>query len=220
MSRTRVKICGITRREDAVAAVAAGADAIGLVFYGASPRAVDFTVAGEIVAGLPPMVSVVGLFVDAERAVVESACSFLPLSLLQFHGEEDPGYCHSFGKPWMKAIRVGPDTDILAAAAPYGESAAILLDSFKAGVPGGTGTTFDWSRIPDMGVPVVLAGGLSADNVPAAICAARPYGVDVSGGVEDAPGRKSPARIREFLAAVRAADEDARAQSRAVDKVS
>lgn len=215
-----MKICGITRREDAMAAVEAGADAIGLVFYGSSPRAVDITVAGEIVAGLPPMVTVVGLFVDAERDVVESACRFLPLSLLQFHGEEAPRYCSSFGKPWMKAIRVGPDTDIRSAAAPYAGAAAILLDTYKAGVPGGTGATFDWSVIPAMDVPVVLAGGLSADNVSAAICSARPYGVDVSGGVEDAPGRKSAAKIREFVSAVRAADEDARATSRAVDKVS
>lgn len=218
--RTRVKICGITRREDALAAVEAGADAIGLVFYSASPRAVDFTVAEAIVAGLPPMVSVVGLFVDADREVVESACSFLPLSLLQFHGDEDPGFCGSFGKPWMKAIRVGPGTDILAAAAPYQGAAAVLLDTFKAGVPGGTGTTFDWDRVPGMDVPVVLAGGLSAANVASAICSARPYGVDVSGGVEDAPGKKCPAKIREFVSAVRAADEDARAASRAVDHVS
>lgn len=203
-----------------MAAIEAGADAIGLVFYRASPRAVDITVAEEIVAGLPPLVTVVGLFVDADREAVESACRFLPLSLLQFHGDEDPRFCGSFGKPWMKAVRVGADTDIQAAAAPYAGAAAILLDSYKAGVPGGTGTTFDWAMVPAMGLPVVLAGGLHAGNVAAAIGATSPYGVDVSGGVEDAPGKKSAEKIMEFVSAVRAADEDIRAASRVVDRAS
>lgn len=191
-----------------MAAIEAGADALGLVFYAASPRAVDIATAAQITAGLPPLVSVVGLFVDAERAFIEAARDALPLSLLQFHGDEDPGYCASFGLPWMKAIRVAPDTDVAAAAGPYGDASAILLDTFKAGVPGGTGDRFDWSRVPALPGrrALVLAGGLNAGNVGEAICAVRPYAVDVSGGVESAPGRKSRARMEEFVAAVAAAD--------------
>ncbi len=191
-----------------MAAVDAGADAIGLVFYEGSPRAVDIAAAGEILSGFPAMVTVVGLFVDAPREYVEQACTELPLSLLQFHGEEDPAYCASFGKPWMKAVRVAPDTAIEAAAANYAEAAAILLDSFRPGVPGGTGSSFDWELIPTLKARrLVLAGGLNAGNVGTAIATARPFAVDVSGGVEASPGRKSPAAIREFIAAVRAADE-------------
>jgi phosphoribosylanthranilate isomerase len=208
--RTRVKICGITSREDAIAAVEAGADAIGLVFYENSPRAVDIVGAGEILSRFPAMVTTVGLFVNAAREAVEETCAALPLSLLQFHGEEDPAFCASFGKPWMKVIRVAPGTDISSEASAYGDAAAILLDTFKQGVPGGTGSSFDWSRVP--GLPaqeLVLAGGLNAVNVGAAIRIVRPFAVDVSGGVELAPGRKSHTAMREFVAAVRTADHEA-----------
>jgi phosphoribosylanthranilate isomerase len=205
--RTRVKICGITRRKDAEGAIAAGADAIGLVFYAPSPRAVDIHSARDILAGLPPLVSSVGLFVDPQREEVEEACATLPLSLLQFHGDEPPAFCESFGLPWMKAVRVSPETDIVAAMAPYKTASAILLDTFSIGVPGGTGQRFDWTRVPARrDRPLVLAGGLDPRNVAAAIGATRPYAVDVSGGVEEAPGCKSLDKVREFIAAVRAAD--------------
>ncbi len=208
MARTRVKICGITRREDALAAVAAGADALGLNFYPASPRVIDLERAADLVRDLPAMVTVVGLFVDASAESVRAACESLPLGLLQFHGDEPPEFCASFGLPWMKAIRVAEETDIAAEVARYCGASAVLLDTFKAGVPGGTGERFDWQRIPPGGldVPLVLAGGLTPANVGEAVGSLRPYAVDVSGGVEAAPGVKDPALMDEFLSAVRAAD--------------
>ena len=190
-----------------MAAVAAGADAIGLVFYDASPRAVTLEQARHIVAGLPAFVTVVGLFVNADRRTVSDTCAGLPLGLLQFHGDEDEGWCDSFDHPWMKALRVGSATDIAAEAARYSRASAILLDTFRAGVPGGTGEAFDWERIPgSLGRPLVLAGGLTVDNVGVAIATARPFAVDVSGGVEAEPGIKDPALMMNFLSAVVAAD--------------
>ena len=207
MSRTRVKICGITRREDAVAAVEAGADAIGLVFYPDSPRYVDPDAAADVIAGLAPLVSVVGLFVDPDRSTVEKALQTLPLDLLQFHGDESPDWCAGFGKPWMKAIRVGPETDVPATMERYSAASAVLLDAWKPGVPGGTGERFDWQRAPrGPRLPMFLAGGLTPANVGEAIAAVRPFAVDVSGGVEQAPGLKSRSLIEEFIAAVQAAD--------------
>lgn len=208
MPRTRVKICGITDVAAAVAAVTAGADALGLVFFAGSRRAVVLDQAREILAGLPAMVTAVGLFVNAERRDVIELCASLPLGLLQFHGDEEAAYCASFGRPWMKAIRVSDDTDIRAEVTHYPGASAILLDTFVAGVRGGTGEAFDWSRIPsNLDIPLVLAGGLTADNVGVAIATAAPFAVDVSGGVESEPGIKNHKLIEDFLGAVRTADE-------------
>ena len=214
MFRTRIKICGVTRVEDVRAVAAAGADAIGLVFYGASPRAVSLDGAATLLAELPAFVTAVGLFVNAERSEVIDACNALPLGLLQFHGDEEVGYCHSFGKPWMKAIRVSETTDIAQEASRYPGASALLLDTFRPGVPGGTGEVFDWRRVPEaVSAPVVLAGGLTPANVGAAISRVRPYAVDVSGGVERAAGIKDIALVKNFIRAAHAADSNARAES-------
>ena len=208
MFRTRVKICGITRREDALAAIDAGADAIGLVFYPASKRCVSIEQAQDIVTGLPALVTVVGLFVNAQAAEVKAACQQLPLGLLQFHGDEAASFCEQFGRPWMKALRVAQETDITAAGAAFTRADAMLLDTYVDGLPGGTGERFDWHKVPKTSErPLVLAGGLRADNVAEAIAVAEPYAVDVSGGVEDQPGIKSRTLLKEFMAAVAAADE-------------
>jgi phosphoribosylanthranilate isomerase len=207
MATTRIKICGITRLEDARAAIAHGADAIGLVFYAASPRAVTIEQAGAIAAVVPPFVSVVALFVDALPVTIEKTLSAVPVDIIQFHGDESPQFCQQFGRPWIKALRVKPDLDIARACNEYRSARAVLLDSWKDGVPGGTGQIFDWHRAAlHLPLPVVLAGGLHEANVGTAIRAVRPAAVDVSGGVESAPGLKDPHRIQQFIAAVRAAD--------------
>lgn len=206
MSVVRSKICGITRVEDALLAAEAGADAIGLVFYAKSPRAVDVRRAGEIVAALPPFVTTVGLFVDMPRGELNGILEAVPLDLLQFHGDETPADCAGYHRPYIKALRVRPGEDIAARCAGYPQAAGILLDTFVPGVPGGTGEAFDWSLVPESpGCPIVLAGGLTPDNVAAAIRQVRPWAVDVSGGVEAGKGIKDAARVRAFLAAVRAA---------------
>ncbi len=209
MSRTRIKICGITRESDALAAAFAGADAIGLVFYAPSPRALTIEAAQQVVAGLPPFISVVGLFVNAERALVEHACAALPLDLLQFHGAETEQYCRGFDRPYMKAIRVAPDTDVAMHVDSYGSASAILLDTWREGTPGGTGKTFDWDAVPETaGSRIVLAGGLTPENVGTAIAQTSVYGVDVSGGVESAPGQKSSEKIRAFIHSVQRVDAE------------
>lgn len=206
MSVVRSKICGITRVEDALLAAEAGADAIGLVFYAKSPRAVDVRRAREIVAALPPFVTTVGLFVDMPRGELSGILDAVPLDLLQFHGDETPADCAGYQRPYIKALRVRPGEDIAARCAGYPQAAGILLDTFVPGVPGGTGEAFDWSLVPESpGCPIVLAGGLTPDNVAAAIRQVRPWAVDVSGGVEAGKGIKDAARVRAFLAAVRAA---------------
>ncbi|MBA1194842.1 phosphoribosylanthranilate isomerase [Pseudomonas entomophila] len=206
MTIVRSKICGITQVEDALAAVEAGADAIGLVFYAKSPRAVSVAQAREILAALPPFVTSVGLFVDASRCELQDILDAVPLDLLQFHGNETPEACAGHHRPWIKALRVRPGDDLEAACQQYAGARGLLLDAYVAGVPGGTGETFDWSLIPArLSKPVILAGGLSADNVGQAIAQVRPYGVDVSGGVELRKGVKDAARIQAFMAAVRAA---------------
>ncbi|MEY1661816.1 phosphoribosylanthranilate isomerase [Isoalcanivorax beigongshangi] len=191
----RVKICGLTQVDDALAAARLGADAIGLVFYAPSPRAVTVAQARAIVAALPPMVTTVGLFVDAAATEVQQVLGQVPLDVLQFHGDESADYCARFGRPWWKALRVRPGLDLSAAAAHYAAAQALLLDAYVPGVPGGTGERFDWSLIPPaLPLPVILAGGLTPDNVRTAIDSAAPWGVDVSGGVEaiDDQGRKRP----------------------------
>ncbi|MBV6287771.1 phosphoribosylanthranilate isomerase [Pseudomonas aegrilactucae] len=206
MSAVRSKICGITRIEDALAAVEAGADAIGLVFYARSPRAVTVQQARAIIAALPPFVTTVGLFVNASRCELTEILEAVPLDLLQFHGDETPAECEGFNRPWIKALRVRPGDDLEAQCRHYANASGILLDTYVAGVPGGTGEAFDWSLIPErLSKPIILAGGLSADNVGAAIAQVRPYAVDVSGGVEQAKGVKDPARIAAFMRAVRQA---------------
>ena len=201
--RIRVKICGITRVEDGIQAAALGADAIGLVFYAKSPRAVTIPQAQAIIAALPPFVSAVGLFVDAPAADIHDILTALPLDLLQFHGEESPDFCSQFPRPYLKAIHIKPHTDLAAAAQQYVSAKALLLDTYVPGVKGGTGMTFDWRAIPsNLAKPIILAGGLTADNVTAAIAAVKPYGVDVSGGVEASKGIKDPLKIAEFIARV------------------
>jgi len=204
---TRIKICGITRPEDAQVAVANGADAIGLVFYAESPRAVDTARAVEIVAEVAPFVTVVALFVDAPKSAVEQVLAAVPVDVIQFHGQESAKYCEQFERPYLKAVRVKPGLDLAAAVTPYGRARGVLLDSWQEGVPGGTGKTFDWQLAADrIARPMVLAGGLDAANVGAAMAQLHPAGVDVSGGVESSPGIKCPRRIAEFVRAVRAAD--------------
>lgn len=208
MAYTRVKICGITRPEDARAAVACGADAIGLVFYPASPRAVTEQQALEIAAALPPFVTLVALVVDEPKAGIERILSRVPVSLLQFHGEESPEFCRSFHRPYVRALRMRPGIDLVAECGRYPDARGLLLDNWQEGVPGGTGNAFDWQLVPgELPASIVLAGGLNAENVGQAIATLAPDAVDVSGGVEVAPGIKDPRKIARFIAAVRIADQ-------------
>lgn len=202
----RSKICGITRIEDALSAVHAGADAIGLVFHSPSPRAVSIEQAAAIVRALPPFVTAVGLFVDMPRSDVLKVLAEVPLDLLQFHGDETPEQCEGYPRPYIKALRVRAGMDLHDECAAFAGAAGVLLDTFVAGVAGGTGEVFDWSLVPqDLPKPVILAGGLSPANVAAAIAQVRPYAVDVSGGVEARKGIKDPQRVAEFVRAVREA---------------
>ena len=206
MSVVRSKICGITRVDDALTAAKAGADAIGLVFYAKSPRAVDVRQAREIVAALPPFVTTVGLFVNASRCEINEILDAVPLDMLQFHGDETPAQCEGFHRPWFKALRVGNGEDIEAEVARYANASGILLDTFVAGVPGGTGERFDWSLIPAaLAKPLILAGGLTSENVQQAIAQVRPYAVDVSGGVEASKGVKDASKVMAFVGRVRSA---------------
>lgn len=200
---TRVKICGITCLADAVAAVEAGASALGFVFYEPSPRYVSAEVAADIIRQLPPFVTTVGLFVNASEADVTRVLQQTGIDLLQFHGDETESFCCSFARPYIKAFRVRPELDLTAQVALYPSARGVLLDAYRPGVPGGTGEVFDWALIPPTLAPkVILAGGLEATNVAQAIEQVVPYAVDVSGGVEAAPGRKDRARINAFMAAV------------------
>lgn len=203
--QTRVKICGITSIEDARQAVVAGADALGLVFYEPSPRHVAIEQAREIVREVGPFVTLVGLFVNAEADYVREVLSEVPLHILQFHGDEECGFCEQFQRPYLKALRMKPGLDVDQVIATYPSAAGILLDAYRKGVPGGTGETFDWGRVPKQAArPIVLAGGLTPDNVAQAIAATHPYGVDVSGGVEASPGRKDFAKVVAFIANAKA----------------
>lgn len=207
MPRTRVKICGLTRPDDAQAAAAAGADAIGLVFYAKSPRAVDIAQARAVLAALPPFVTSVGLFVDAPAPLVVEVLRMVPLDLLQFHGDEPPEHCAAFRRPWVKAVRVRPGLDLAGEAGRYAGARALLLDAYSPGIPGGTGEAFDWALIPPALRPrIILAGGLTPDNVADAIGRVRPYAVDVSGGVEAARGIKDHAKLDAFMQGVRDGD--------------
>ena len=205
--RTRTKICGITRPRDAVIVAANGADAIGLVFYDKSPRSVDIGQAREVIRALPPFVTSVGLFVNAEVAEVERVLSEVPLDLLQFHGDETPEYCRQFKRPYIKAVRMAEGVDLAALAEQYAEARGLLVDSYQKGVPGGTGHTFDWARIPPgLDKPIILAGGLGPENIEQAVRQVRPYAVDVSSGVEATRGIKDADKIAAFLLGVNKAD--------------
>lgn len=207
--RTRVKICGITRPEDGVRAAALGADAVGLVFFPHSPRVVTVGQAREIAAALPPFVTRVGLFVDAAVAEVEAILEQLPLDLLQFHGEEPEAYCVQFGRPYLKAVRMHPQRDVVAYMNGYPSATGFLLDAFHPAVPGGSGERFDWSRVPaERPAPIVLAGGLHPGNVADAVRQVRPFAVDVSSGVEAGKGIKDPAKMMEFIRGVQRADHE------------
>ena len=185
----------------------AGADAIGFVFHGPSPRYVDPDVAAAIARDMPPFLTIVGLFVDVDAALVADLAGRVRLSVLQFHGDETPGFCAQFGKPFMKAIRVRPGVDLLQYAALFSGASALLLDAYRPGIPGGTGETFDWELVPqDLASRIVLSGGLTAANVGVGIRRLTPWAVDVSSGVEVSPGIKDPGRIEQFVAAVRRAD--------------
>lgn len=201
---TRIKICGITRVEDGLAAARAGADAIGLVFAEKSPRRVSPDQARAIAAELPPFVTTVALFVNAEPRDVERVIALVRPHCLQFHGDESPEYCAAFGLPWLKAARVRPGVDLLQFAIRFGAAQGLLLDAYSPVAHGGTGERFDWALIPpDLPRPVVLAGGLTPANVGEAVRFARPWAVDVSSGVEAAPGIKDAAKIAAFVKEVR-----------------
>ena len=208
MKRTRIKICGLTREADVDAAVAAGADALGFVFYAPSPRNVVTGTAARLIARIPAFVTTVGLFVNADPDAVRAVLTQVPLDLLQFHGDEDANYCRQFGRPWIKAARMRPGFDLLEYAARFEGASGLLLDAFVDGYGGG-GKTFDWSLIPaNLPLPVILSGGLYAGNVEAAVKAVRPWAVDVSSGVEQdgAKGIKDAVKIVDFIAGVRNAD--------------
>ena len=201
---TAVKICGITRVEDALAAARLGAHAIGIIFYPKSPRYIPAKRAAEIVRALPPFVTAVGLFVNPEQGEVERVLSQVPLGLLQFHGDENAQFCEQFRVPYLKAARVRPALDLLQYAQRYGAARGLLLDAYVENKYGGTGSAFDWSLVPPkLALPVVLSGGLNPENVAEAIKATLPAAVDVSSGVETAPGIKDPRKLAAFFEGVR-----------------
>ncbi|MCU0734393.1 MAG: phosphoribosylanthranilate isomerase [Methylotetracoccus sp.] len=198
--RTRVKICGLTRPADAESAALLGADALGLVFYPPSPRSVSAGQAATVVAALPPFVTVVGLFVDEDPDKVQDVLSRVRIDLIQFHGDEDPEYCRRFGKPYIKAIRVRDSTNLAQESRRYAEAQALLLDAYHPSAQGGTGQAFEWSRaVLPTGMRMILAGGLTPDNVRAGLALVRPYAVDVSSGVEAEKGVKDSAKMAAFL---------------------
>ncbi|HCG80053.1 MULTISPECIES: phosphoribosylanthranilate isomerase [Thalassolituus] len=214
MRRTRIKICGITRAEDADAAVEAGADALGLVFYPPSPRAVNVGQAVDAVGNVPAFVSVTALFVNPTVEEVQRVLDSVRIDLIQFHGDEDDDFCRQFKRPYIKALRVRQASDVVASCLRFPGALAILLDSYKPGVPGGTGETFDWSLIPETPPkPIILAGGLEPENVASAIIQIRPFAVDISGGVEASKGIKDHCKIEEFVNEVYRVDQHYREAS-------
>ncbi|WP_018985132.1 phosphoribosylanthranilate isomerase [Methylophilus methylotrophus] len=207
MTRTRVKICGITRQQDALEAISAGADALGFVFYAPSPRAVLPAEVQAITAMLPPFVSKVGLFVNASASEVREAIVTAGLDCLQFHGDESADYCAQFNLPYYKAIRVKPEVNLIQCELDFASATALLLDTYSEKAVGGTGEAFDWSVIPaGMQKPLVLAGGLNPDNVTQAMHQVHPYALDVSGGVEVEKGIKSAQKIAAFMQQVMQCD--------------
>ena len=206
-TRTRIKICGITREQDVSAVAGNGADALGLVFYEKSPRHVGVQQAEQLARAVPPFLTAVGLFVNPSVDYVREVLAKVPLDVLQFHGEESPEFCCQFGKPYLKAIRVKAGVDLVECAARYDGAQGLLLDAYVEGTQGGTGESFDWSLIPhDLPLPIILSGGLHAGNVAEAIRQVRPYAVDVSSGVEAAKGIKDAAKIAAFIKEVKLVD--------------
>ncbi len=204
---TRIKICGITRAQDLHAVAHGGADAVGLVFYEKSPRHVTLSHAVELSRVLPPFVTTVGLFVNPAAEYVREVLARVSLDVLQFHGEETPEFCERFGKPYLKAIRVKADVDLVQCATRYAGAQGLLLDAYVEGTHGGTGEQFDWALIPhDLALPVILSGGLHAGNVAEAIAQVRPYAVDVSSGVEASKGIKDAAKVAAFIKEVKDVD--------------
>ncbi|MGA8146236.1 MAG: phosphoribosylanthranilate isomerase [Gallionellaceae bacterium] len=204
---TRTKICGVTREEDVMAAAESGADALGMVLYGKSPRYVTMQQASRLMHSVPPFVTVVGLFVNPSEEEVRNVLSQVPLDVLQFHGEETPEFCARFKRPYLKAVRVRAEVDLIQCAVRYAGAQGLLLDACIEGTHGGTGESFDWALIPhDLPLPVILSGGLHAGNVGAAIRQVRPYAVDVSSGVEAAKGIKDAAKIAAFINEVKRTD--------------
>ena len=200
----RVKVCGITRNEDAMAAVQCGADAIGFVFWPHSARYIDAGSARRIAEVIPPFVCTVGVYVDPDAAWVEETARMAKLSLLQFHGDESPEFCNQFPQPYIKAIRVKPDIDLLQYAERYKTAKGLLLDTYAATMPGGTGHVFDWQLIPQqLPLPLILSGGLNPDNVADAIKQTKPWAVDVSSGVEASKGIKDKKKIIAFMQGVK-----------------
>lgn len=214
IARTRVKICGITREQDAASAIEAGADALGFVFYPPSPRAISAKRAAQICGSLPPLVDKVALFVNASSDEIRQLLDLVPITLIQFHGDETAEFCEQFARPYIKAIRIkavsagnseddmnhSPEAAVQQMLA-HNHAAGFLLDAYHKGVPGGTGKTFDWNCIPVSERPLILAGGLTSSNVTDAITQVAPFAVDVSSGVESAPGIKDPAKIWQFMQA-------------------
>jgi len=205
--RTRVKICGFTQVQDAVEAASLGVDAIGLVFYPPSPRHVSIDTAIEIVNALPAFVTVVALFVDEQEAQIREVLSKVSIDCLQFHGDESAEACELYNKPYMKAVRVKPELDIMDIASQYKKATAILLDAYHPGIKGGSGSQFDWNLIPEnCSLAVVLAGGLQVDNAKQAVETVRPYALDVSSGVESSKGIKDVAKMAAFIQAINEGD--------------
>ncbi len=201
--QTHIKICGITRPEDAISAAKLGANALGLVFYPPSPRAVSITQAKAIANVTPPFVQLVGLFVNATSIEIEEILKEIPLNLLQFHGEETPEFCEQFHRPYIKALHIKENSDLNQQIISYQTARGILLDTFNPNLKGGTGETFDWKLIPqNLAKPLILAGGLNPENVKQAILQVKPSAVDVSGGVEESKGIKSFLKMRDFIQAV------------------
>ena len=200
---TKVKICGFTNAENAQQAALTGIDAIGLNFYAKSPRHVNIDSAREIVAALPPFVNKVGLFVNANPSLIDEVLCEVALDTLQFHGDESPSDCAQYEMPFIKAIRVSPEVDLIKTANEYSQAGALLLDTYQSDFYGGSGKSFDWSLAKiELDLPIILAGGLTPDNVSAAIDIAQPYAVDVSSGVESAKGLKDIDKIRAFISSV------------------
>lgn len=211
-ARTQIKICGFTRADDAVQAVALGADALGLVFYPPSPRFISIEIAAEIAAAVAPFTCLTALFLNAERSTIEAVLSRVPISLLQFHGTEDAGFCASFNRPYIKSVPMKSVDNVPAYCDRYSQSRGFLLDSNAAGAAGGSGERFDWQRIPgQLNAPVILAGGISVENVREAVCSVTPTAVDVSSGVESSKGIKDSGLMRDFIREVREADNQLQA---------
>jgi len=205
--RTRVKICGFTRAEDAVFAAQTGADAIGLVFYPPSPRNVTIAQAIDIVSALPAFVAVVALFVDEQEARIREVLAQVPVDCIQFHGDEPAEVCRIYNKRYIKAVRMRTGTDVQALAQEYHDAAGLLLDAYHPDAKGGTGSRFDWDLIPrQCALPLILAGGLDADNARQAVQAVRPYALDVSSGVEAEKGIKDALKVAAFIREVNEAD--------------